>query len=361
MTLGAHSGRYARLSLPEQVETGARFEARIRLQGLHGRAAKSVYRRYRLLTSSNGTSWEVVRRAAVTRQPTHDFTLTAPSDPGRYRLRLELLRPHGQRSLTAGTVSVKVRAPEPIDLGSADDWSSISGKNADGTPVRWDPCAPIRWTFNPNGTEAAYPQALEDITTSMSRISAYTGLRFEYVGAGAVIPYATTGGDMHPVDDTTPDLFVGFARRAEVPLFNQGVIGLGGPAYYRTAIDNAQWIDTAGVVLNTALLDSMRELDDEARNLWRSLITHEVLHAVGLGHSVGEQQVMYPYVRATDRFGAGDITGMQVHGATQGCAAGFPIRTSPVASRTSMSVAAPAPPVAHTRSDLMSDLMPAQP
>lgn len=317
-------GYYARVTYPKAVEVGTRLPMSFTLQHLNGQKPRQVYRRYQVHAASKGVAWARIRTGDITRERTITVNVTAPPTSGYLRVRLELLRRDGRPSVRTAVVRIDVQPPPPpFDPGDPNDWSSISGKSVDGSPVRWNPCEPIRWAFNPNGVDAIYPDALTDLTTSIANISANTGLAFQYVGATAVVPYAT-GHDLSPAANPGVDLLAGFASTSEVPLFGNGVIGLGGPTYNKVATDKMTWIDSAGVVFNTGLVQSMSRIDNASRSLMRSLMTHEVLHAIGLGHAQGAQQIMYPYVQEEDRFGAGDLTGMSVHGATHGCAAGFP-------------------------------------
>ncbi|UMG94243.1 matrixin family metalloprotease [Nocardioides sp. TF02-7] len=59
---------------------------------------------------------------------------------------------------------------------------------------------------------------------------------------------------------------------------------------------------------------------DSGSPSWGQVITHEVLHGLGLAHASGREQVMYPSVSGLNhRFGAGDLTGMVRIGAAGGC------------------------------------------
>lgn len=333
-------GYFAHVTYPRTLTTSQSARIDVKLVHLHGQTPKDAYRQIRLTASARGGPWRVIDTATPTRRNPVTFTFTTPTEPGTYRVRLSLqratqsngrsgqrpLRP--QRPLTTSPIRINVHTPIPAGpRGSADDWSSISGKSIDGTPVRWDPCTPIRWAFNANGTDTTYPQAHADLSATLARISARTGLRFENVGTTDRVPYKTTDAIL-PADDAVADLFIGFATGSEVNSFSAGVVGLGGPLYYRKAIDNTLWIDTAAVLLNTGLVDAMRTIDETSRRTLRSLMAHEVLHALGLGHAVGEFEIMYPSLTDNFRFGAGDLTGMQVHGATHGCAPGYPATTA---------------------------------
>jgi hypothetical protein len=51
--------------------------------------------------------------------------------------------------------------------------------NALGEAVRWDPCEPIHWVFNPR---YAPKGALVDVRAAMRRLSRANGMRFVYEG-----------------------------------------------------------------------------------------------------------------------------------------------------------------------------------
>lgn len=316
-------GHFARITYPRTTITTTPIQVDVTLRHLHGKAPRRVYHRIRLVGLVTGGTWKPVR--TVLPRTTHlTFRVVAPATPGRYRLRFELTRP-GRSNITTPPVSVIVRDPSHYaPRGDSNDWSSISGKNLDGTTVRWDPCLPIRWAFNPNGTATIYPQARDDLTTTMARISARTGLRFEYVGVSDRVPFKSTDSITND-DDMTADLFIAFADKYEVNTF-EVAIGLGGPIYYHRDNTDTLWVDTAGVLLDSTMA-TKHNRDSSSRDAMISLMTHELLHAIGLGHAQGNTQVMYPYLRPTGRFGAGDITGMNIHGATNGCAPGYPEKT----------------------------------
>jgi len=185
------------------------------------------------------------------------------------------------------------------------------GYAAQGTPrayrlmrgaPRWNPCQPIPYYLNlaraPRGAAAAVGGALRSI-------SAASGLRFAYRGKTGMVPwrgYRATGLPSHGITIawTTPSL-VGALRGSTV--------GYGGSTYYKLRTGNVY--KRGGVALDaTARLSATR---------LKSLVMHEVGHAIGLGHVNVRGQVMYPMLADQTRFGAGDLAGLARIGLNQGC------------------------------------------
>src|SRR5688500_11196285 len=58
----------------------------------------------------------------------------------------------------------------------------------DGSPVRWDPCTPIRWTSNTSRGPAG---GLDVLKAAVARVASLTGTTWEYVGASTAVPRAS--------------------------------------------------------------------------------------------------------------------------------------------------------------------------
>ena len=68
---------------------------------------------------------------------------------------------------------------------------SFENLNADGTPVRWNPCQAIHYQVN---LDNAPPNALADTKESIARVSSATGIRIVYDGPTTRTADQQTGG-----------------------------------------------------------------------------------------------------------------------------------------------------------------------
>ncbi len=168
----------------------------------------------------------------------------------------------------------------------------------DGCPVRWNPCRPIPWWFNPTG--AVRP--LSEIHAAFEQVANASGLTFEYRGA-------TTRRSREWFESWEGyGLVVDFA---EIP---GSVVGLGGIAWSMDGVQRGM------VQLDPTMMTSPNPV--EARRQWLDLTLHEIGHAVGLHHVDHRSERMYPML--TDpfhgTFGGGDLQGLRHVGREQGCA-----------------------------------------
>jgi hypothetical protein len=84
----------------------------------------------------------------------------------------------GASLLGAGWLAVSGPQPAP------DDAYEFILSNGD-TPVRWNPCEPIRYAVN---VSLAPSGSLEDVQEAVRRVSAITGIPFEYEGLSPDVP-----------------------------------------------------------------------------------------------------------------------------------------------------------------------------
>ena len=209
----------------------------------------------------------------------------------------------------AGDAAPAATAPSPATGAPFVPW----GTTEDGDPVRWDPCTPIPWVLD---TTNAPPDARETVSLAMARISAASGLEFEYRGATTELPsrdrslVTTDGGAWAPVlitwvpGDST-DLPLGDAERGvSVPV----AVRDGGPRVFVTG----------QVVLNS---DKRLLTGFEDRHAsWGAVVLHELAHLVGLDHVDDPSQLMHPTPGfGPVELGAGDLAGLAAVGAGGGC------------------------------------------
>lgn len=196
----------------------------------------------------------------------------------------------------------------PAPAGNAQDWAWLFDQSA-----RWNPCAVIRWTYNPQGD---YPAGRADMTRALARIAGISGLRFKYVGPTNYVAMVSKDSEFPP----NADLSVGWASDTQVPRLKGSTVGLGGGwAYGVEGADVAYQIEKGYITLDKGA--RLRPgFDTDGDSTWGQVLTHEALHTLGLGHATGQQQVMYGTSSSSNhRYGAGDLTGMDRIGADGGC------------------------------------------
>ena len=189
-------------------------------------------------------------------------------------------------------------------------------RNADGTPVRFDPCSPIEVVLNPDG---APPSAHADLDEAVARVAAASGLDLALVG--------TT--DEPPSDPRLPyqperygerwaPVLVTWARPGEPGVTlrdtDRGIAApvAVGPEGERTYVSGQ-------VVLNADRRD-LRPGFGDRRDAWGATLLHELAHLVGLGHVDDPDQLMHTYPGEGEvAFGMGDRAGLAAVGADHGC------------------------------------------
>ena len=203
--------------------------------------------------------------------------------------------------------------PRPASLGTASySFASV----VDSKPVRWNPCAPIRWTAN---TARGPAGGLDVLKASVARIAATTGTTWQYVGPTTTVPTAaylprSSTAAYPPVllgwtDGTASDLLRGQPR---------SVLGIARTAWFGVVKpDGRKVVATRAAVI---ALDRTDALPLRGGTSWTSVVLHELGHAMGLAHPADTSQLMATVLpRTLTDLQSGDRAGLTRLGRTAGC------------------------------------------
>ena len=231
-----------------------------------------------------------------------------------------LLVPGRGTGALAGTTTAA--AELDVRLGGAGVRASAASRSyafsevIDGRPVRWNPCAPIRWSVNLAGAPAG---GLAVLKAAVARVAALSGTTWTYVGAtrttpsSAVLP-RTARSTYPPVllgwtDGSRSDLLAGQPR--------------GTLAMTRTSWFGVQKPDGSKVAaLRAAVIafDRTDRLPLRGAVSWQAVALHELGHTMGLAHVGDTRQLMATVLpRTVSDLQAGDRAGLLKVGRPAGC------------------------------------------
>jgi hypothetical protein len=255
-------------------------------------------------TSSGSAS--VVRRSGALTVLLLALALVVLLVPGRGTVALSGTSggPAGvQHRLGAGT-----KAPV---LGPGYAFASV----LDRRPVRWNPCAPIRWTFNPAGAPRG---GFEVLRAAVARVAALSGTTWQYVGptttkpTAAVLPRAARPSYPPVVlgwTDSSSDLLRGQAR---------GVLGMTRTAWF--GVQRTDGSKVAAMRAAVVAFDRTDRLPLRGAVSWHAVALHELGHVMGLAHVGDTRQLMATVLpRSAADLQHGDRLGLLHVGRPAGC------------------------------------------
>ncbi len=182
--------------------------------------------------------------------------------------------------------------------GVTSDQYNFFGKNPQGGAARWNPCVPIRYEVNFNGSQ---PSARADLASALAKMTQASGLQFVKVREIATF---TKSSDV--------DAIISWKTANEYPKFAMGSAGFGS-ASWRTA-NGRIFAGEVGVNAQAPLMAGYGTI-----NSLGEVLLHELGHMVGLNHVNDVGQVMYPQISRLTDYGPGDRAGLILVGASQGC------------------------------------------
>lgn len=181
--------------------------------------------------------------------------------------------------------------------------------SANGSPVTYNPCKPIRYELNltkaPPGAEGVLGVAIQNVERA-------TGLKFEYVGIS----------DRRPLDKAprihtlgmskAPPVIISWATPDEAPALAGDVAGYAGSSYI--LIDHRPThFATGQVVLDSAVFAELSQTPPGSAQA-RAIAMHELGHLVGLDHVDDRHELMYARNVGQLDFGPGDRAGLALLG-----------------------------------------------
>lgn len=178
---------------------------------------------------------------------------------------------------------------------------------ADGSPVTFDPCRPVRFVVRPDN-EPAGGRAL--LLGALADVAAATGLQF--VDEGTTDEAPTTIREPYQRErygDRWAPVLVTWSTPGEWPALSDGILGQAGPHAFGRDPDGLRFV-TGSAVFNGPALDAQLRHGEDAKA--RAVLLHELGHLVGLDHVTDPYQVMYDtnsYPLPSYR--AGDLRGLE--------------------------------------------------
>ena len=189
--------------------------------------------------------------------------------------------------------------------------------NSNGTPVRFNPCAPIHYVTNlaqaPSG--AGFVVAI-----AFARISAATGLTFVSDGPTTEVPSMPRAATQPRYGSGWAPVVVAWASPAQSNLLPGGnTIGEGGPSWVQVGAGPKVFV-TGEVVIDQGRTANLAVTFGAGASLGQ-LLLHELGHVFGLGHTTDPTQVMYPVLLPSTSgiYGNGDLAGLDQLGSSAGC------------------------------------------
>jgi hypothetical protein len=211
--------------------------------------------------------------------------------------------------------------PDHASTAAAGPGYSFLRTNPSGSPVRWNPCAPVHYRTN---LAEAPPNAPADLYEALARVAGATGIRFVNDGTTTVIP------DHHYEQQEAlhrDPVVIAWATPAETDILGQPIplplgeheLGVGGPSALIDSVTGHGVYVSGTVVIDSAASAGLAP--GFGPQSLGALLMHELGHLVGLGHTLDTDDIMNPVQQPTKdgTWGPGDLAGLSRLGTGSGC------------------------------------------
>lgn len=185
----------------------------------------------------------------------------------------------------------------------------------DGSPLRWNPCAPIRYVVNPGRSPSG---SVADVHEAVARMSAATGIAFAYGGLTDEVPSRARRPyqpDRYP--GGWAPVLIGWVDPGETDIpFEEGDDVAAAVARPLTPRTGEEVIVSGWIAMNE---EDPNPPGFGSPGAQGPTVLHEWGHILGLDHVQEQGQLMEPSGGSMTDLGPGDLAGLERLGRPAGC------------------------------------------